>query len=145
MQALDKLTQIVDGLEATTPIAKPSGATRAWTIGEVLAHSAQSIELSLAGFPKLKSGLFRATIGPLVKRKFLRAGRMSHGVANAIPGAPEISQTTSFDDGRDRLRAAIAAFRAHAGALPPHFAYGACTKDEYAVLHLLHVEDHLRA
>jgi hypothetical protein len=145
MEALDKLTQIVDGLAVSTPVAEPPGPRRAWTIGEVLAHSAQSIEYSLTGFPKLKSGLFRATIGPLVKRKFLRAGRMSHGVTNPIPGAPPISRTISFDDGRARLRAAIAAFRAHDGALPPHFAYGACTKDEYAVLHLLHVEDHLRA
>jgi hypothetical protein len=128
---LDRIAELAGGA--------PPGA--AWA----LAHCAQSIEYSISGYPRLRSGLFRATIGPLAKRKFLRAGAMSHDVRAPIAGAPDIPADLALADARTRLAAAIAAFRAHAGALAPHLAYGACTRDEYAALHLLHVEDHLRA
>jgi len=116
-----------------------------FTLAQALAHCAQSIEYSMTGYPKLRSGLFRATIGPLVKRRFLRAGRMSHDRAAPVPGAPQLAAELALDDARARLRAAIAAFRAHTGALAPHLAYGACTRDDYTTLHALHVEDHLRS
>jgi hypothetical protein len=129
------LTRLVDEL---SPDACDASAR--WA----LAHCAQSIEFSLAGYPKLRSGLFRATIGKLAKRKFLGAGRMSHDIAAPVAGAPEIPATIAFADARVRLLAAIAAFRDHAGPLAPHLAYGPCTKPEYAALHLMHLEDHLR-
>ncbi len=135
---IEVLEQIVRGLRA-------DAATRqgGWSLGQALAHCAQSIELSLVGYPQLRSGLFRATIGPLAKRKFLRAGRMSHDLTAHIPGAPPLGDVT-FDDARERALAAVATFKGHTGELAPHLAYGRCTKDEYAALHLLHVEDHLR-
>ena len=108
-----------------------------------LAHCAQSIEYSLTGYPKLRSGLFRATIGPIVKKKFIRANRMSHDVKAPVAGAPALDGSDGAA-AKARLVAAVAAFEAHDGPLAPHLAYGACTKDEYAVLHRLHVEDHLR-
>jgi hypothetical protein len=114
-------------------------------LGWTLAHCAQSIEYSMTGYPKLRSGLFRATIGPLAKRRFLRAGKMSHDITAPVAGAPELAATLDFAAARARLRAAITAFRELAGDPAPHLAYGPCTKDEYARLHLLHVEDHLRA
>jgi hypothetical protein len=145
MDTLDKLLSTVDAIDAKAIPAEPrSGSRQGWTMGRALAHCAQSIEYSMTGYPKLKSRLFRATIGPLVKRKFLKAARMSHDCGNPIPGAPRLTNDIALEDGRTRVRAAIEAFRAHDGRLAPHFAYGACTKDEYAVLQLLHLEDHLR-
>lgn len=111
-----------------------------WTLG----HCAQSIEYSVTGYPRLRSGLFRATIGPLVKRRFLRARRMSHDVTAPVAGAPEVANVP-FDEARQRALAALEAFRHHDGPLAPHLAYGACTKSEYAMLHLLHFQDHQRA
>jgi hypothetical protein len=35
----------------------------AWTLAQMLEHAAQSVEYSLRGFPEMKSGLFRATVG----------------------------------------------------------------------------------
>ena len=139
MTTLDQLEQVIADL------APAPGPTTGFSLPQALAHCAQSIEYSIAGYPALRSGLFRATIGPLVKRRFLRAGRMSHDRAAPVPGAPALPPELSLDDARTRLRAAIAAFRAHAGPLAPHLAYGTCTKDDYAALHVLHVEDHLRA
>jgi len=135
---LDQLDQHLDGL---TDVAAPG----TWTLAQALAHCAQSIEYSIAGYPRLRSGLFRATIGPIVKRKFLRAGRMSHDIAAPVAGAPELPATLTFAAARDRLRAAIGAFRAHPGPFAPHLAYGPCTKEEYAALHLMPLDDHLRA
>ncbi len=116
-----------------------------WTLAQAIAHCAQSVECSLAGYPRLRSGLFRATIGPLVKRKFIRADRMSHDVTAAIAGATAIPATVTLADACDRASAALAAFTAFDGELAPHLAYGRCTKAEYAQLHWLHFADHLRS
>jgi hypothetical protein len=113
----------------------------AWAI----AHCAQSVECSMTAYPALRSRLFRATVGPLVKRKLLRAHAMSHDVTAPIPGAPEIASSTALDDACERAAAALRAFAAWGGELAPHLAYGRCTKAEYAELHLLHFEDHARA
>jgi uncharacterized protein DUF1569 len=145
MDPLDKLAKIVGEIDRGWKTAEPTPPKRRpWSIARVLAHCAQSLEYSITGYPELRSGLFRATIGPLVKRRFLKAGKMSHDVMGSIAGAPEIANEIAFDEARARLHAAIEGFRNHAGPFAPHLAYGRCTKDEYAALHLLHVEDHLR-
>ena len=126
------------------PPAAGAAPTRGFTLPQALAHCAQSIEYSLTGYPALRSRLFRATIGPVVKRRFMRAGRMSHDRAAPVPGAPALSGDLALEDARARLHAAIAAFRSHPGTFAPHLAYGACSREDYAVLHVLHVEDHLR-
>jgi hypothetical protein len=108
-----------------------------------LAHCAQSIELSLSGYPRLRAWPVRALIGPLVKRRFLSRGEMSHDTKAPIDGAPEISAATSFAEAAARLRKAIDSFRAHQGPLAPHFAYGECSKAEYEKLHAMHAANHL--
>lgn len=115
----------------------------AWTLPWVLEHCAQSIEYSLSGYPVLRSGLFRATIGRIAKRKFLGSGAMSHDVEAAIAGAPALSLTDT-NVAADRLTKAIAAFRAHEGSLADHLAYGACSKADYEALHAMHVTDHFQ-
>jgi Protein of unknown function (DUF1569) len=128
--------------ERVTALRAGKGDTKlAWAI----AHCAQSVECSITAYPVLRSGLFRATIGPLVKRKFLRAHAMSHDVTAPIPGAPPIAESTTLDDACGRAIAALRAFDAFDRELAPHLAYGRCTKAEYAELHLLHFEDHARA
>jgi hypothetical protein len=140
---IDALTRFEQTLATlrTAPQPEPRG----WTLAQATAHCAQSIECSLTAYPKLRSGLFRATIGPIVKRKFLRASRMSHDCTAPIAGAEAIADDISLAAGCDRAQAALARFAAHTGPLAPHLAYGACTKDEYAQLHWLHFADHLRS
>jgi Protein of unknown function (DUF1569) len=41
------------------------------------------------------------------------------------------------------LRIALQRFDAHTQALKPHFAYGALSKSDYALAHVMHVNDHL--
>lgn len=107
-----------------------------------LAHCAQSIQCSMTSYPKLRSGLFRATIGPIAKRSFIKRSAMKHDLSAPVPGAPELVGI-SFEDARSRLVKAIAEFAGHDGLLAPHLAFGPCTKSEYDTLHALHIGDHL--
>jgi len=116
--------------------------TGAWPLGTVLSHCAQSIECSLAGYPKLRSALFRATIGRFALRRFLRQGFMSHDLAAPIAGAPTLDDVP-LAEGATRLRLAIAKFRAHEGALHPHLAFGPLTKEEYERVHAMHFANHV--
>jgi Protein of unknown function (DUF1569) len=120
--------------------ALPERASLPWA----LLHCAQSIEYSIDGYPKLKPAFIRATVGRLVKRRFLSRGRMNHDITAPVLGAPELPRDSSLDQGLEALRAACARFLAHRGALAPHLMYGACDHDEYHRLHALHITDHLR-
>ena len=111
-------------------------------LGRALAHCAQSIEYSLAGFPQAKPAWFQKTIGRLALKKFLRQGYMRHNLTAPVPGAPELPET-SFTDGLARLGSAIAQFRAHQGPLAPHFAYGPVERAAYEQVHAMHIADHL--
>lgn len=130
-----------DDVLAALPGAQvPAGG---WTLGQVLTHCAQSIEFSLSGFPKQKGWLVRSVIGPIVMRRALARGSMSHGLTAEIPGAPALGDPTP-EQGMSRLKAAIDAFRAHQGPLAPHFAYGPVSREHYEALHAMHLADHLR-
>lgn len=118
------------------------GASAALARG--IAHCAQGIELSLSGYPRLKPAWFRATVGRLALKVFLRRGEMRHDLEAAIPGAEDIPAGLSFADAVARLRRAVTAFDAHPGPLAPHFAYGALGRGQYERVHAMHLADHLR-
>ena len=116
------------------------------TVTAQLAHCAQSVEFSMTGYPAeaMKSPFLRATIGKIAKWKFIKAGKMSHDTNAPSVGAPTPEEKTP-DEAVQRLRNAIAKFKAHTGELHPHLAYGELTRDEYDTMHALHIADHFRA
>jgi len=116
-----------------------------WPPEAVLTHLAQSIEMSLTGYPQPKPAWFRATVGPLALAVFRRRGAMRHPLDAPIPGAPALPQDGEWRAAAARLRAAITAFEAHTGLLAPHFAYGAMDKTAYAEAHALHIANHREA
>ncbi len=116
-------------------------AKEGWPAGQALAHCAQSIEMSMAGFPEMKSGLFRATVGPAVFHVFDALGAMRHDLESPIPGAPPIAVDSPVA-AVVRLRAAMTAF-ANASRLEPHFAYGELTVAAYERAHAMHISEHL--
>ena len=128
---LDKLAQ-----------AREARSTNAWKLRAVLEHLAQSIEMSMDGYPAQKSALFQKTVGAAAFAYFGWKGQMRHGLTEPIPGAPVLPQLDDWKPGADRLRAAIARFQAHSGALRPHFAYGALDKTDFALAHALHIANH---
>lgn len=121
---------------------RPPRATGAWDLPKVLIHAAQSVEYSLSGFPQPKAAWFRHTVGPAAFAAFSARGRMSHSLTEPIPGAPDIAAGQALDAAVDRLTTALRAFDAHAGALAPHFAYGALDKPDYTRAHLMHLANH---
>jgi hypothetical protein len=135
---LDEARRWLDALDAA---ANPR-ATGAWPLGAVLEHLAQSIEMSLDGFPQPKSALFQSTAGAAAFKVFKWRGRMSHPLDAAIPGAPALGAGADWRPAAQRLRSAIARFEAHGGPLKPHFAYGAMSKADYALAHAFHIANH---
>jgi hypothetical protein len=138
VQSLDDSLRWLDRLEKA-PGVKAIGA---WPLGAVLEHLAQSIEMSMDGYPQLRSTLFQNTAGNAAFTFFRMRGRMSHGLAEPIPGAPALSARADWAPGAIRLRQAIGRFTAYNGALQPHFAYGPLTKSEFALAHNLHIANH---
>lgn len=130
--------QRLEKLEGATPEGQ--------SLFQTLVHCAQSLELSLTGFPEPKPAWFRSSVGPLVARYFLASGRMSHNLAAPIPGAPAVPREGHLAEAFARLRHALSSFeeavRAGAG-LRPHFAYGEVAPDDFARLQVLHLADHL--
>ena len=118
----------------------------AWTWAQTLVHCAQSIEYSLHGFPSPKSALFQNTLGAAAFKVFTLRGRMSHNLAEPIPGAPALDvQTTDASAAMARLRQAVQGFALHISALQPHFAYGALPRAQYEQAHAMHLANHLWA
>ena len=127
----------LDRLERSRP-----RATGAWPLSSVLDHLAQSIEMSMDGFPQPRGALFQKTAGTAAFAVFKWRGRMSHGLAEPIPGAPGLRAGADWRPAAARLRQAIARFDSHAAKLQPHFAYGDLSKSDYAVAHALHIANH---
>jgi hypothetical protein len=138
VQSLDEALRWLDRVEKS-PGARTVGA---WPLLSVLEHLSQSVEMSMDGFPEPRSALFQNTAGAAAFAFFKWRGRMSHGLAEPIPGAPALSAQGDWRPGVQRLRTAINRFNSHQGALKPHFAYGALDKADFALAHAFHVANH---
>lgn len=117
--------------------------TGAWEASRTFEHLAQSIEFSMTGFPEMKSPVFRKTVGQLAFSVFQARGRMSHGLDAEIPGEIVAQSFPSPEMSRARLITSLEQFDAFDGAFKPHFAYGALSKSEYALAHVMHINNHM--
>jgi predicted component of type VI protein secretion system len=138
VRTLPQALQWVEQLGQTPSV----DTTGRWPLVAILEHMAQSVEMSLDGFPAPKSALFQSTVGAAAFAVFQWRGRMSHGLAEPIPGAPALTLQGDWKPAAQRLRAAILRFDGHTGALQPHFAYGQLSKSEFAQAHVLHIANH---
>lgn len=138
VRTLPQALQWLDTLAQAQEV-KTSGV---WPLVGILEHMAQSVEMSMDGFPQPKSAVFQSTVGAAAFAVFQWRGRMSHGLAEPIPGAPALTLQGDWKPAAGRLRAALLRFDAHTGALQPHFAYGKLSKAEFAQAHVLHIANH---
>ena len=138
VQSLDDSLRWLDRLESA-PGVKTIGA---WPMAAVLEHLAQSIEMSMDGYPQSKSALFQGTAGSAAFAYFKWRGRMYHDLAEPIPGAPALAAGADWKPAALRLRQAVTRFKGYNGALKPHFAYGPLSKAEFALAHNLHIANH---
>lgn len=114
-----------------------------WNPHQIFTHCAQSIEYSMSGYPAPKPKLFQDTAGAAAFAVFSAKGKMLHGLAEQIDGAPMLEPKPGFQDGLSRLRQAFMDFRQFNGTPAPHFAYGALSKPEYEAAHVMHFYNHL--
>lgn len=138
VQSLNDALRWLDHLERAASVR----ATGTWPLVAVLEHLAQSIEMSVRGFPAPRSALFQSTLGTAAFTVFKWRGRMSHGLAEPIPGAPALTLQGDWRASAQRLRQAIGGFQAASGPLKPHFAYGALSRADYALAHSMHIANH---
>lgn len=138
VQTLDDALRWLDRLER----ALAPRTTGAWPLAAVLEHLAQSIEMSVDGYPVSRSELFQRTVGNAAFSWFQWRGRMSHGLDEPIPGAPALRAGADWKPAAQRMRQAVRRFNAHSGVLKPHFAYGVLGKSDFAVAHTLHIANH---
>lgn len=135
--ALDLMLDKLDDLSR-----QPLQTTGAWDAFRTFNHLAQSVEFSMSGFPEQKPPLFQNTVGQLAYRVFSARGEMSHGLDEVIPGEV-VADGGPARAGLMRLKSALVAFRGYEAEMKPHFAYGSLSKDDYAIAHVLHINNHL--
>jgi len=138
VQSLDDVLRWLDRLEHAAQVQ----STNAWKMSAVLEHMAQSVDMSMDGFPQPKSALFQATVGAAAFAVFRLRGRMRHGLTEPILGAPPLPQADDYRLALDHLRASVQRFQAYTGPLKPHFAYGALSHADFALAHTLHIANH---
>lgn len=115
-----------------------------WDIAQIFNHCAQSVEYSMTGFPRHKADLFKNTVGLLAFSLFSLKGSMHHGLSEPIPGAPVLQPQQPLQNALKRLKKSLNDFNHYQGQLDPHFAYGALSKPEYALAHVMHLNNHLK-
>ncbi|MES2128173.1 MAG: DUF1569 domain-containing protein [Pseudomonadota bacterium] len=120
-------------------------SSASWNWAQTLNHCAQSIEYSMTGFPAAKSMFFQRTVGAAAFGVFAWRGRMTHDLAEPIPGAPVLDGAAEATQALERLRAAILHFHRWTGPMRAHFAYGELDKKDYELAHAMHLANHLSA
>lgn len=130
-------------LEQLTNIDPNSMFTESeWNITRTLEHLAQSIEFSMLGYPEMKSKMFQNTVGQLAFSVFQANGKMTHNLNEVIPGEVISKNSLTPTQALQRLIKALETFDSFDGQLKPHFAYGKLSKSEYAIAHVLHINNH---
>ncbi|MEM9101167.1 MAG: DUF1569 domain-containing protein [Pseudomonadota bacterium] len=112
-----------------------------WSPARVIKHCALSIEYSMMGYPVQKSATFKNIIGKPVFAIFKTKRRLSHNLDEPIPGEAPY-QELSLEQAKKDFQKVTFAFLEYNKVLKPHFAFGELTKDEYALLHAMHLENH---
>lgn len=146
-QALDRqlsfsrLSQAITEMHALEN-AKALNNLATFNFAQTLVHCAQSIEYSMSGYPDARSSLFQHTLGAAAFKVFEWRGRMTHDLAEPIPGAPVLNPMIEIKQAIERLHSAIAQFHAWRDPFKPHFAYGELDKQQYELAHAMHLANH---
>jgi hypothetical protein len=119
------------------------GYTRAgsWSLGQMADHLARAIEKSLDGYPRMLPAPARWLIRWLYFKKIQR----HEPLRRRVPAPKYLMPADCVEDraGAERLKAALARLKAHAGPLHSSPVFGRLTTEEWLHVHLWHCEHHL--
>ena len=73
---------------------------------------------------------------------FNARGAMSHGLDEVIPGEV-VTDDGQTQDALLRLKNALVTFKGYGSEMKAHFANGQLSKDDYAIAHVLHINNQL--
>ena len=113
-----------------------------WSIARTFHHMTQSVDYSITGYPEHKPEWFKSSLGATAFAVFAAKRVMTHNLEEPIPGAPDTPTSLTADAAISQLVEALDRFQAHTGPLADHFAYGALSKAEYTLAHVMHVRNH---
>lgn len=131
-------------LDKLDNLAKSSLETKGdWSVYRTFDHLAQSIDFSMNGYPTQKSALFQNTAGKLAFKVFKARGSMLHGLDEEIPGEVITDEAGDNLIALQKLKQSLLTFKQYDAEMKPHFAYGHLSKDEFALAHILHINNHL--
>lgn len=141
----DQTSMTIDGLMEKIDLLRTQSLSSEgkWSPYKIFIHCAQSVEMSMYGYPEHKSELFKSTVGQIALSVFKSKGSMSHDLDEAIPGATAIRGVGDPHYALVRLRNALNDFKHYNGQLAPHFAYGELSKQDYTLAHAMHFYNHL--
>ena len=114
-----------------------------WTPYQILTHCAQSVEYSMSGYPQQQPEIWQKTVGKVAFSFFSAKGRMKHPLDEPIPGAPTLENSNQIETALIRLKQAYRDFERYTRPLAPHFTYGSLNKQEYTLVHVMHLNNHL--
>lgn len=134
------LDLMLDKLEVLSK--SPLETKGSWDASRTFHHLSQSVEFSMSGFPQEKPPVFQKTVGKLAYKVFRARGAMSHGLDEVIPGEV-VNEDGMTQEAIQRLKSALLDFKSYDADLKPHFAYGQLAKEDYAIAHVLHINNHL--
>ncbi|REL27479.1 DUF1569 domain-containing protein [Thalassotalea euphylliae] len=142
---VDKSQLTIDAALQQIAVLKESHikVTGTWSWPQILNHCAQSIELSMHGYPAHKSALFKQSVGRLAFSVFSQRGEMVHNLSEPIPGAGLLLKDADLNQAYQRIETALHIFKHYPGALAEHFAYGKLSKAEYEQAHVMHIYNHM--
>lgn len=143
MLTTNSIVEIIDKLLASSKL-NTLEKTGQWSAYKVFVHCAQSVDYSISGYPKHNSSLFKETVGKMAFSAFSAKRKMSHNLAEAIPGAYSIANSGNVANALNQLKISLLDFEAFTGDLQAHFAYGELTKAEYQKAHAMHFLNHLQ-
>lgn len=139
----NSIVEIIDELLVSNQINTIKSAGQ-WSAYKVFMHCAKSVDYSITGYPVHNSTLFKNTVGKTAFSAFIAKRKMSHNLAEEIPGAVSIASTGNVADALKELKISLLNFEAYSGDLQAHFAYGQLTKGEYEKAHAMHFLNHLQ-
>lgn len=113
-----------------------------WSVAKTFHHMTQSVDYSITGYPQHKPDWFKSSLGAAAFAVFAAKRTMVHNLEEAIPGAPDAPKNLTASQAISQLIAALERFHTHTGPLADHFAYGALTREDYALAHVMHVRNH---
>lgn len=143
LASMDELRQELDRIQA----AHDAGTLRHtgnWTPGQILEHLAIFVECALDGFPGRAPFFVRWIAIPMFKKKAVSGEPMPPGfklprqAAFMLPG-----DATTFDQGMDRLRTALARLDAGEKFTQPSPLLGKLSHEQWIRMQLGHASMHL--